>query len=523
MQFIHKVKYSVLDQWENHPLRLILLLAVLSRLFAVIFAKGFGWFDDHFLIIEASQSWVDGYDYNSWLPTTEGNAGPTGHNLFYTGLHYVFFKFCSWIGFDSPQGKMYIVRALHAALSLLIVTIGYKITFLSDRKETARLVGLLLAILWIFPFVSVRNLVEFTCVPFLLWGTWILIKNNEGKKHGIQGFLAGLVLGLAFSMRFQSLIYIGGIGLGLIILGRWKEAFSAALGIIIAAFLCLGTIDIFLWGYPFAELTEYIRYNMYNYGEYISGPWYQYLLVILGILVPPVSFYLFFGFFYSFYRSWRKYLLIFLPVFVFLAFHSYFPNKQERFILPIIPFIIILGSIGWSNFVCRSTFWRNRKKLLKVSMIFFWVINLILLSVITTTYSKRSRVESMSYLSRYEGIKEILVDNTNEYGVNLMPRYYLGQWPVQWEISKSLPLDKLPLWIIDNDDHHPDFVIFEGKENIDRRVEELKAYFPEMVYETTITPGFIDRVLFWLNPINKNQNAYIYRNAKQYPNKIVYP
>ena len=523
MQFIREIRNSIVDSWENHPLRLILLLAVVTRLIAVLFAKGFGWFDDHFLIIEASQSWVDGYDYNKWLPGTEGNAGPTGHNLFYTGLHYLFFKFCSLIGFDSPQGKMYVVRALHAALSLLIGTIGYKITLFLDRKETARFVGLFLAILWIFPFVSVRNLVEFTCVPFLMWGTWILMKGKEGENKWIQGFWAGLILGLAFSMRFQSLIYIGGIGLGLIILGRWKEAMMAAVGIITTAFICLGTIDMYLWGYPFAELAEYVRYNMYNYGEYITGPWYQYLLVILGILVPPISIYLFFGFFYAFYSSWKKYLLIFLPVFIFLAFHSYFPNKQERFILPIIPFIIILGGIGWSIYLRRSVFWKKRKKLMNGSMVFFWVINFILLAVITTTYSKRSRVESMTYLSRYKGIKEILVENTNQYNVNLLPKYYLGQWPEQREVSKSRPLDQMPEWIVDNDDHHPDFVIFEGKENIDKRVAELKAYFPEMVYETTVSPGLIDRILFWLNPINENQNAYIYRNTKHYPEKIGNP
>ena len=510
----------ILKEWNEHPLRLILFLAIITRLVAVIFAKGFGWFDDHFLIIEASQSWVDGYDYNRWLPTSEGNEGPTGHNLFYTGIHFLLFKFFAWMNFNDPQAKMYIIRSLHAALSLLVVSFGYKISLKLGDSKSARAVGLLLAIFWLFPFVSVRNLVEYTCIPFLLWGTWTLVKVEEPKKAVLNGLLAGLILGLAFCMRFQSLSYVGGIGIALLILGRWKEAFAAGFGFLLTAFLCLGTIDIFIWGYPFAELEEYIRYNMYNYNEYLPGPWYQYFLVILGVLIPPVSIYLFFGTFYEFFKNWKKSLIIFLPVILFLAFHSYYPNKQERFILPILPFIIILGSIGWRHFLEVSHFWKRNKKLLQASMIFFWTLNTVMLIVLTTTYSKKARVESMYYLSRYSNIETIIVENTNQYNVNMLPLYYLTQWVIQAEVSKSKSIDDLPRAYFSGRDSHPDFFIFEGEENIEKRVQSMQKAFPDMVFEVIISPGFMDRILFWLNPVNENQNAYIYRNAYLHPNKI---
>ena len=386
--------------------------------------------------------------------------------------------------------------------------------------KAARFTGLLLAVTWFFPFLSVRNLVEFTCVPFLLWGTWILMEDNQNRKKALNGLLAGLVLGLAFCMRFQSLIYIGGIGLGLLVLGRWKEAFSAGVGVIIIAFVCLGTIDIYLWGFPFAALAEYVRYNMFNYAEYISGPWYQYLLVILGILIPPLSFFLFYGFFYALFKNWRETFLIALPVLIFLIFHSYFPNKQERFILPLIPFIIILGVIGWHQFLSKSAFWKKNRKLLQASMVFFWTINIIMLLIISTTYSKRSRVETMSYLSRYEGITNIMVENTNEYNINLLPMYYLGQWPNYTEVSKSKPIQDKSSWYLDKPYNHPDFIIFEGDKDIDQRVNNLKEILPYIKFETQISPGFIDRILFWLNPVNENQNAYIYRNTQRHPQKI---
>lgn len=519
MSVINHILFPVRQEWEDRPLRLIIFLAILARMIAVIFSKGFGWFDDHFLIIEAAQSWVDGHDYNRWLPRS-GAEGPGGHNLFYAGIHYLLFKGMDMIGFTDPQGKMYIIRLLHAALSMAVVVLGYRIAERMGGKKAARMAGLLLALLWFFPFISVRNLIEFTCVPFLMWGTWILMRKERYKSAIVQGLIAGGILGLAFSMRFQSLIYIGGMGLALLINRRWAAAIATGFGILISSFICLGSIDMAIWGYPYAELIAYIDYNAHHYGEYITGPWYQYLLVIFAILVPPLSFFLVFGMFRDAFLNWRKNLLIFLPVIIFLVFHSYFPNKQERFILPIIPFIIIMGTAGWVSFLEISRFWKKHPRLLKASMAFFWAINIVFLLAISTTYSKRARVESMSYLHRYNGINNILVENSNRANINLQPMYYMGQWATYTPVSTTHPVSAIPQWQIDDPERSPDFFIFEGARNIEQRVKAMKAVFPFMEYETTIHPGMIDRILHWLNPVNANQNAYIYRNTHLHPKKI---
>src|ERR1041384_3880885 len=98
--------------WQEKPLVCIMIAAAFFRLLAVIFSKGFGMHDDHFLVIEAAQSWVDHFDYNDWLPPRA--TQPSGHSLFYVGLHYFLFKGLQAIGIFDPQIKMYIVRFLHA-------------------------------------------------------------------------------------------------------------------------------------------------------------------------------------------------------------------------------------------------------------------------------------------------------------------------------------------------------------------------------------------------------------------------
>ena len=93
--------------WDEQPLTIIMALAILFRLLAAIFAKGWGMFDDHYIVIESAQSWVDGHDYNNWLPWSAGNAGPTAHNLFYPGINFLFFSLMKLLHIHDPQLKMF--------------------------------------------------------------------------------------------------------------------------------------------------------------------------------------------------------------------------------------------------------------------------------------------------------------------------------------------------------------------------------------------------------------------------------
>ena len=501
------MKKLVAHYWQTKPLSLILFLAILFRIIAVIFSKGYGMFDDHFLVIESSQSWVDGYDYNNWLPES-GAEKPTGHSFFYPGIHYLILSTLEFFGINDPQGKMYFIRFLHAVLSLLTVIFGFKITQRLSNTKDAKIAGLLLAIFWFMPFLSVRNMVEIACIPFLLWGTWLIIKEMQERNRLWIFFIAGLILGISFSIRLQTALFAGGLGLALLFQRRWKEPFLMGAGYLLSVFLIQGLIDIFIWGYPFAELTEYVSYNSTHYSKYISNPWYTYILLICGILIPPISLFLFFGFF----RMWKRHLLIFLPTLIFLLFHSIYPNKQERFILSIFPFIIILGVIGWQEFKGISKFWDKRKKLLKACWTFFWVLNTILLLIISTTYSKRALVESMYYMSDYQNKKFIVIDNSNEYGAPLMPRYYADEWVGYIDIHKSNTPEQINPIHTNQEKYIPGFILFLEEENLDERVKKMKTVFPELEYKATIQPGFIDKVMHWLNPINKNRVVVIYRN-----------
>jgi len=503
--------------WEEKPLVVILFLAVFFRLLAVIFAKGWGMLDDHFLVIESAQSWVDGGDYNDWLPGSSRNTGPTGHSFFYPGFHFILFSFFRFIHLEDPQAKMIFVRMLHAAWSIITVYFGYKISRKIADEKSARLAGLLLAVFWFMPWISVRNLVEVACIPFLVLAIWQIVSNRDRPNQIPVYLLAGIFLGLAFNIRTQTSLFAIGLGLAILIQGKWKELAALISGSMLPVIIIQGTIDLIIWGRPFAEILGYAGDNILHANSYLTMPWYNYFLVILGIMIPPVSLFLFFGYL----KTWRKHLIIFLPVAIFFVFHSSFPNKQERFILPVIPFIIILGTIGWNEFISVSSFWKNRKKLLRGCWIFFWIINIGSLLVVSVVYSKKSRVETMSYLSKYKGINYFLVADAGN-SPELFPLFYLRQWPHVYdeflgnENTDSLIIraSKAPL------EKQPGFILFSAENDLANEVQETRKSFPFIVYETTIEPGFMDRFVRWLNPVNKNRTVYIYRNTVLFPKKI---
>jgi hypothetical protein len=500
---------------NTKPLAVIITMAAIIRLVAVLFSKGWGMHDDHFLVIEPAQSWIDGIDYNSWLPMFNKTAVPSGHSLLYSGIHYILFSLFEMIGIRDPQSKMYIIRLIHALLSISVVYLGYKITEKLSDVKTATISGLLIALLWFMPFMSVRNLVELVCIPFLIWGIWLLVKRVPSNNLK-NVFLAGFLMAIGFSFRFQTITFAAGVGLVLLYQKKWKETIAFGVGYALSVIIVQGGIDYYVWRKPFAEFLEYTRYNMANANEYITNSWYTYILLILGLLIPPVSIFLSFGFF----RMWKKHLIIFLPTLLFFAFHSFFPNKQERFILPAVPFIIILGTIGWEEFKNNSKFWQTRPGLLNACWIFFWSVNIIMLIPVSTMYSKKARVESMTYLAKYTGIGTILLEDANNDVVKWPPEFYLNQWVNVDVINISHSWEAYQARIEENPiENQPRFVLFFEEENLQQRVYRLKTLIPDLVPETTIEPGFMDKLLYWLNPMNANQTIYIYRNTDFFPEK----
>ena len=475
----------------------ILWCAIGVRVIAAVFSQGYGMHDDHFLIIEASASWVDGYDYNHWLPWSEGNAGhPEGHSFTYVGLNFLYFYVMKALGFSDPKTLMFINRLIHGLLSLTVVYFGMCIANRLSDEKSAKRVGWFLALTWILPFVSVRNLVEMAAAPMLIFGMWKVLQKETVRNY----LIAGLLMGLSVSFRYQIGVFVIGLGIYFIYQQKWKLLLAFTLGNMIVFCLTQGLVDFLIWGYPFAELKGYVTYNLKEGTQYLPNQNYlMYILVLMGCFFVPMGFV--FG--YGFFRSARKYAVLFVPTFIFLLFHTLYPNRQERFILSILPFFIILGILGfqlWQNTPRRDRIW-------KISLVGFWVFNLPFLISAMTMYSKKSRVEAMySLYGKQEKIERVLLEGSASGKVSMLPKFYAKSWQMSQveRIDSSVDLRVNP--VLDYD-----YIFFFDELDKKNRIDKYKGIYPAMKLEFISKPSWVDELLRTLNPRNGNEYIEVWK------------
>jgi hypothetical protein len=484
--------------WNDHPVLALMLLAFIPRLVAALISKGYGMHDDHFGPIE--QPFMIMQDLTYWTTRTT----PHGHSIVYPLIHYILLNSFESVGIHDPQSKMYLIRILHAFYSLLVVYFGYKIAETISDRPTAKKAGLILALFWAFPFLSVRNLIEMVCIPPLMAGFYYALNSKERVRNA---FIAGLWLGLAFTFRYQTFSMTATLGLVFLFRKEFKQLVLLMAGFFITALVIQGSADVFAWGYPFASFVEYMRYNATHGYDYTTGPVYTYLLLVLGAFIPPMSFF----FLYGFFRNWRKTLLVILPVLVFFILHSSFPNKQERFIFPVIPLILVVCIIGWEEYVKGSDFWQRHRTALRSLWVWFWIINMLLLLPFTLYYSKKSRVESMYtlYGKHVNGI--VLVGG--RMGVTQPPLFYCGVYPVPiYQVNDTSDLAKVKQQL-EHEPVRPNYAVFFGIDDINKRVSNVESALGiKCSLERRIEASFLDDVFYRLNPRNnKNETTFVYK------------
>ncbi|MBN1981251.1 MAG: glycosyltransferase family 39 protein, partial [Chitinivibrionales bacterium] len=432
-------------------------------------------------------------------------------NLLYTGIHFILFKACIFLSLDNPQIQMTIIRLLHAAFSLLSVWYGYKIARKIGDEKSAFLVGLALSVFWFFPFMSVRNLVEFVCIPPLLMMVWYALKSRESPHTLLYGCIAGIAAGFAFVIRYQTAPFIGIFFCIAVMRKEWKFALSFGLLFVVVSTIILGLVEGVVYDAPFATFLDYFSYNSKsdNINAYPVNPFYTYIGTILAFLIPPSSIFLIAGFF----KRWNKLEYIIWPTVAFLIFHSIYPNKQERFILPAIPFLLIEGIIGWRAFVNSPVFMKSKflRSFSSFSWRWFWSVNTILLLILTITYTKKTRVESAYFLyGRADRAASIIIENEDN-GMPYLPFYYAGIRPFVFELPFSKSVDTLVVEIATSTYPKPYYVFAFGAKNFDERILRMEKMLGKLSLVKTLKPSLVDNFFYIINPRhNKNQICRIY-------------
>jgi hypothetical protein len=485
--------------WEAHPVSAAVLLGGLLRLAAAFGSPGFAFHDDHFEVVEIAQGWLDGG--RDWL-------GQTGswRSLVYPGLHWLAFRILQGVGIDDPQAKMLVVRLLHAAWSLVGLIYGVRLAQAVGGPRGARWAGPLLACFWLAPFTAVRDLAEVVCQPPLLAGLWLAVREPGSRRPG-DLFRAGLWFGLAFTFRFQTAILPVALGVVLLAQRRPGEMLALAGGTAVSAALLQGGSDWLGYGRPFSSVLAYVAFNSdpANIAHFPRGPWHQYLGTLAGLLVPPTSLLLLLGFL----RTARTAPRVFWPTLAFLVLHSAYPGKQERFLLPVLPALLVLGSVGAASLPEAWAVLRRHPRVWRGLWGWFWAVNLSLLVLFTVNFPKRALVAPLSFLHGRGDVRALLVDKS-QGGPPYVPRFYLGRPVPVILLEPGTTPDQLEAALARGP--RPNYVVIEGDQDLELREARLRRLFPRLELLASFEPGLVDRLLRRMNPrFNVNLNARVYR------------
>ncbi len=133
-----------------------------------------------------------------------------------------------------------------------------------------------------------------------------------------------------------------------------------------------------------------------------------------------------------------------------------------------------------------------------------------LLLVFSTTYSKKTRVEPLVYLSDKD-VTSIVISCGNLPDLQ-MPLFYLNRIAPIWTINNENPIDSIYNKIKSSGSQEPNYIIFYGLEELNERVREFETKFNKRLrFEKEFAPSFVDDILYKLNPQgNRNQTAVVF-------------
>ena len=485
-----------------HPLAALLLVGTLLRLLAACFSPGFLAADDHHVLVDHADRLAAGIP----LPHSYQRSFlyPWAVSLVMTAARAA--------GITAPATEMLVIRLLQGAVSLLAIVLVFRILERRADRESAVLGGLLVSALFVFPVTSVHQFEEVACQVPLLAGCWWVVRGEDARKHApAWGLLAGLAIGTALILRFQLLAFV----LPLLAITWFRRPRDIAPAVTLGLLLVLGVQCASNWqinGDPWFSLRRYYGPMMAapdalatDAGGYPSGPPWQYLLTLLWMFLPPFSLVAL----AAMIHGGRRLLLLGLPALAFLVGHSVIANKQERFLLPILPVLALLAGAGFAE--VRTWFDRRGWPGLYRGL-WAWAgsLNALLLVVSLFTYGKKDRVAPLVAIERHHDARAVVVA---QYAYTFkVPAYYLGRPRPPLVIfsrrdSMAVDAERLrngPLW--------PNYLVLYSNDVPGDSAALTSTLAAPLTRVATISPSLGDWLAHQANPgHNKARLAVVYQ------------
>ncbi len=350
--FRERVRNWMKDNWL---VLVIWILALALRIISAILSKGYVHPDEHYQSIEIVYNEIFGIGVIPW-EFIEG-----ARSWFYPGIVYLIFKVMIAFGASSLGSILIGVRLFSGILSMISVIVAYYFGKLLFGKEAGLFATFFIAIWYDFVFWAARTMTDGLAMNFVFLAVYLLYKavnatkidNTETKKQKRRTFgnliFAGLSIGVAFMFKFSTAIIAIPLLIYLILKKKWFGAFTFCLAILFMIII-QGVIDLVTWGTFLHSPIVFFQYNIISSSSSIHGtyPFYAYL----GIFAYAYSF---FAVMYLLYltiganKNEKTFFLIAISLF-FVLILSFIAHKEYRFILPVLPLLVLIAANGMNKY-----------------------------------------------------------------------------------------------------------------------------------------------------------------------------
>ncbi len=333
------------------PLGTYLLLALLLRLPAVLFARGYGYDDQQFQSVDPAWHLATG---QAWHPTWEWIDGI--RSWVYPHALAAVFRVGMALGLEQPCALMTFARGVHAGVSLLPLLLLWLLVMRWRPVPSPRPVLMLAAVSGLFLVTGVQPAASGVAATFAVAAA--IAVAGPGTRWPALG---GLLLGLAFTCRFQDALF-GPALLGVLLWQhRWRAAAAFSLacvpGIVLQGCVDLATTGAFLSS-PFGYVYENVFLGAA--AKWTSRPvdYYWRFVAVFVVLVPGLL-----------RIAWRRLCLggriapaVLVAGLWHLVLHSFVARKSLRFEHPAFMMMVIVVGLGIGADLTRgrAAMWHHR-------------------------------------------------------------------------------------------------------------------------------------------------------------------
>ena len=331
------------------------LLGALALALAAVFSYGHHHADEHFQILEFA-GWKLGLTPAEALPWEfAAQLRPT----LQPAMVVVLYRTCDLFGTPAPFLITLLLRLFTAALAfagtLLLVQGQFRNDALLRDPVLEKWYLFLSYGLWFTVYAAVRFSSEGLSSALFLLGTAVFLHHMD-RRPDLRSLTVGVLLGLAFVVRYQTGFMIAGLLLWALLIERRNFGrlalttggiiFAVGLGIVVDRWF-YGTWSLTLWTY-FAE--NLLAGRAASFG---TEPWWYYFKEIILRGIPPFSVILLAAALIAMlFRPRQASTWIVAP---FLLAHLLIGHKELRFLFPLLGFLPILVVHGLAE--VRQRWW----------------------------------------------------------------------------------------------------------------------------------------------------------------------